>query len=208
MPSEILYADTFAAGLSHWQLSASGVGATTPGIVNTPGRVWYPPSAVTIGVGNTLSAISMMTTQQYVRQPKAFSVEVIWSLRFATRQFEQWLYYKLPGQPRLTARMKFDTFGKQITVETPSGDVPVASFDDAGFNVGVFVPIKLSVDFSVGRYTRVTIGREVFNVSDRQIPTDTGVGDHQLLTAVMARQVNTASTSDPIVGFVAITADE
>lgn len=206
--AHVLHADNFAAGTAHWQLSASGAGATPPSLVTTQGRVWFAPNAVLLGVGNTLGAMCQMVAQQYNKKQRAFGIEVGWSLRNASRQFEQWLYYKLPGQQRQTAQLKFDTFGKQVVLSTPSGDVGVANLDDANFSSGVFVPIKLAVDFEAGRYLRVTVGGTVTNVGQYVIPTDGGLGDYQLLSAMLSRQVNPASTNDAILGYVTVTADE
>jgi hypothetical protein len=196
--SAILYDDNFAQGLGNWQLSSSGAGSAPPSIV---------AGKAVLNVGPTLGAISQMFQQRYSRKLQ-HGLEVAWFLKNAQKQFEQWLYYKKPGQQRRTAKLKFDTFGKQIVIETTLGDIVVAPFDDTPLNAGVFAAIKFTVDFEAGDYGDVIIGGQTYNMSQHTIPTDSGVGDYQLLSVVMARHVNPASTNDPAVSTVTITADE
>jgi hypothetical protein len=196
--STVIFSDNFAQGLSNWQLTSSGAGSAVPSIV---------AAKANLNVGPTLGALSQMFQQRYWRKLQ-LGLEVGWFLKNAQKQFEQWLYYKSPGLQRRTAKLKYDTFGKQIAIETTLGDVVVAPFDDAQFNAGVFATIKFTVDFNTGRYGSVILGGEVYDVSQHLVPADSGVGDYQVLSVVMARHVNSASTLDPAVGFVSITAEE
>lgn len=197
-----LILDKFDNGLAAWTAGKSGSGL--PPVVVSSSPVFIAPNAILLDPGQvTVGDISAITRLQALGKSTRLGLEAAFYNvgTNGARAFLQ-IQYNYNGTI-YQARLRYNTANDTWTIQTPSGEVVIATQSVSN----AYAQAKLVADFSTGKYVRMIIGENEYDISSYSIATTTAIS---LGTATywFYAESRGASTTPLRLGYVLVTRDE
>lgn len=204
----IVYFDTFNNGLNGWRTQKTGAGIL-PALSNSIGFTMFPPNCVSLNPGTVSGDTSEMYRVMHLGKSQRIGIEA-------------GFYFNAYVQPQLTidynpnqgnpyyGRVRFENSLSAWQVLLNNGTGTYQTFNVPGVppgSFGMFMQVKLVMDFSIGKYVRALIGDEFFDLSAISMSSSTSSYNGALIANVRNKSLG-AGTNELLIGYVLITRDE
>lgn len=205
---KIITHDDFRNGLARWSLAKVGTGVN-PALSTQQGRVFAPPNAVKLDATAALNDASIMSYSYYTNRVQRLGIETMLSLEANTARITIDLQWLDSTATKHVAQLVYEPTDNSFKVSASGTPVTVLTVDDADFLTGVYIPVKMVVDFQTDRYIRLIVGNNAYDISQHSFTTVAGSSNNNLRIQILATNVNAATGfKAAYLGYVTITYDE
>ncbi len=204
----IIVHDDFGQGLARWHGAQTGTGIA-PAITTVAGNVFVPPNAVLFDASAAVNDVSYLYLFMNVRRSDRLGLESMWLLEPKPLQLEHVIEYALLAGVAKKGSILLDPVTNKVKIAVPAGFQDVMDFDCSALAAGEFVPFKLVVDFTTGKYVRAIVGGTLIDLSAYDLKAGTYVETYRLTATIYVTRTHaTLTLIKPNLGYLTLTFDE